>query len=125
MSEFGKYGVYVMQDDSLFAYLTVKECLWFATKLRLSGLTSKEMGARISGVVKDLSLQKCLDTKASKISGGERKRTSIAIELLSNPSLVLLDEPTSSLDSFKALQVIRILSRLAKAKNLAIIATIH
>jgi ABC-type multidrug transport system ATPase subunit len=59
------------------------------------------------------------------ISGGERKRTSIGVELLSNPSLILLDEPTSGLDSLKALQVIKILQKIAKEQHKTIIATVH
>lgn len=59
------------------------------------------------------------------ISGGERKRVSIGVELLSNPSLILLDEPTSGLDSQKALQVIKILQKIAKEQHKTIIATIH
>lgn len=58
------------------------------------------------------------------ISGGERKRTAIAVELITNPSLLLLDEPTSGLDSFRALNVVKLLKSLAR-KGKTIISTIH
>jgi len=58
------------------------------------------------------------------ISGGERKRTAIGVELITNPSLILLDEPTSGLDSFKALQIVQLLKRLAR-QGKTIISTIH
>lgn len=52
-------------------------------------------------------------TKRKTLSGGERKRTSIAVELITNPSMIFLDEPTSGLDSFKALQIVKLLRKLA------------
>ena len=66
-----------------------------------------------------MGLKKCLDTQTGSISrktisGGERKRTSIAIELVSDPSLLILDEPTSGLDSFKSIEVALILFKLAR-----------
>ena len=53
-------------------------------------------------------------TKRKTLSGGERKRTSIAVELITNPSMIFLDEPTSGLDSFKALQIVKLLRKLAR-----------
>ena len=59
------------------------------------------------------------------ISGGERKRTSIAVELITDPSLIVLDEPTSGLDSFKATGIVYTLHKLAKNRGKTIISTIH
>ena len=53
-------------------------------------------------------------TKRKTLSGGERKRTSIAVELITNPSMIFLDEPTSGLDSFKALQIVKLLRKLSR-----------
>lgn len=77
-----------------------------------------------------MGLLKCFDTLCGSvhkktISGGERKRTAIAIELISDPSLLILDEPTSGLDSFKTLEVVRILYKLSRDYGKTIIATIH
>ena len=58
------------------------------------------------------------------LSGGERKRTSIGVELITDPSLILLDEPTSGLDSFRALQIVQLLKKLA-LKGKTVISTIH
>jgi len=58
------------------------------------------------------------------ISGGERKRTAIGVELITDPSLILLDEPTSGLDSFKALQIVQLLKKLAR-QGKTVISTIH
>ena len=76
-----------------------------------------------------LGLTKCADTYIGNnlirgISGGERKRTSIGIELLSNPSIFFLDEPTTGLDSATSLQLIKLLNKLA-SKGRTIVTTIH
>jgi len=105
--------------------MTVRECLEFAAKLKLP-LYSQE---RVDELLEDLKLVKCQNTKIGGplikgISGGERKRTSIGVELISNPSLIFLDEPTTGLDSYTAVQVMRTLKRLAKSGR-TIIQTIH
>ncbi len=73
---------------------------------------------RVQQILEDLKLSKCEDTKIGGplikgVSGGERKRTSIGVELITNPSLIFLDEPTTGLDSYTATQVIRTLQDLA------------
>ena len=80
-------------------------------------------------MLEELGLTKCADVKIGNnfikgVSGGERKRTSIGIELITNPNIIFLDEPTTGLDSTTALQVIQLLSDLAK-KGKTIISTIH
>ena len=70
--------------------------------------------------MEDLKLVKCQDTKIGGdlikgVSGGERKRTSIGVELISNPSLIFLDEPTTGLDSYTATSLMKILRNLAKS----------
>ena len=77
----------------------------------------------------ELGLSFCADVVIGSvfnktISGGERKRTAIGVELIADPSLLLLDEPTYGLDSFKALQIVQLLSKLAM-KGKTIISTIH
>jgi ABC-type multidrug transport system ATPase subunit len=83
----------------------------------------------VDKIIKELNLQKCQNTKIGGelfkgVSGGERKRTSIGVELITNPSLIFLDEPTTGLDSFTAFQVIETLKNLARHGR-TIITTIH
>lgn len=80
-------------------------------------------------MIETLGLSECQNTKIGNqikkgISGGERKRTSIAIELIKDPQLILLDEPTSGLDSFKATAIVKYLSKLAR-QGKTVVATIH
>ena len=126
---FGCCGSYVMQDDILFPYFTVKECMTFAARLKLS-CSEEEQDERIEFLIKDLGLERCQNTKVGSVlrktsSGGERKRTAIGVELVTDPSLILLDEPTSGLDSFTATHICRILSRYARKHGKTIISTIH
>lgn len=77
----------------------------------------------------NLGLSKCSDTKIGNnlirgISGGERKRTSIGVELLTNPAMLFLDEPTTGLDSTTALSVISLLRDLAE-RGVNVVSTIH
>lgn len=126
---FGSFGTYVMQDDVIFAYFTVKEALRFAARLRLKD-SLEEQDRKIDELIKELGLEKCQDTLVGSIlkktiSGGERKRTSIGVELITDPSLILLDEPTSGLDSFMAKSICKLLRDLAHKKGKTIISTIH
>ena len=109
--------------------MTVKECLEFAAKLKLPGTMADKM-ARVRLLIEDLKLYKCRDTKiggplVKGVSGGERKRTSIGVELITDPSLIFLDEPTTGLDSFTATSVMDILRTLAHDENRTVISTIH
>jgi ABC-type multidrug transport system ATPase subunit len=116
---FRSMSAYVMQDDVLFANLTVRETLRFHSRMRLpkevSAATKAEVAER---VLAELGLAKAADTRIGNsfvrgISGGERRRTNIGIELLSGAALVFLDEPTSGLDAFQALNVVETLLTLA------------
>lgn len=109
--------------------MTVKECLEFAAKLKLPGTMAQKM-ARVNLLISDLKLHKCANTKiggplVKGVSGGERKRTSIGVELITDPSLIFLDEPTTGLDSFTATSVMEILRNLAIDEGRTVISTIH
>lgn len=69
---------------------------------------------RVESLLELLALQACADTPVEKVSGGERKRTCIGIELVTRPGLLFLDEPTSGLDSFTALAVMRVIRRTSR-----------
>src|SRR5204863_8364506 len=90
---------YVPQDDIVHPALTVREALTYAARLRLPQDSSKEaVGDAIERVLQELALVEHADTPIASLSGGQRKRTSVASELLSRPSVLCLDEPTTGLD---------------------------
>jgi len=119
----------VQQDDILFQTMTVRECLEFAARLKLPGTEEQKM-ARVNFIIATLKLTKCQNTRiggplVKGVSGGERKRTSIGVELITDPSLIFLDEPTTGLDSFTATSVMETLGDLARKDNRTVISTIH
>ncbi len=90
-----KSVAYVLQEDLFFTQLTVMEQLSITSRLRLpDALPEAERQAAVQHVIKILRIEKCLHTKIKLISGGEKKRCNIGTELLTNPSILLLDEPT-------------------------------
>jgi ABC transporter/ABC-2 type transporter len=90
---------YVPQDDIIHRDLTVERALYYAARLRLPGdFTEAQIKQRIDEVLDDVEISNRRKLLVSKLSGGQRKRVSIALELLANPSVFFLDEPTSGLD---------------------------
>mmetsp|Transcript_3690 Transcript_3690/g.4340 ORF Transcript_3690/g.4340 Transcript_3690/m.4340 type:complete len:221 (+) Transcript_3690:190-852(+) len=108
-----KQIAFVAQDDSLMITSTPRECIKFSAKLRLPRFMSEtELDMLTNRMLEELGLSKCADTIVGGallkgISGGERKRTSVGVELVVKPALVFLDEPTSGLDSFSAVNFVR------------------
>ena len=129
-SERSKFLSFVSQDDIVFDLDTPKEALSFNAKIRRN-LTNELAELSTQKIIENLGLQKCADTIIGKpdvvrgISGGERKRTNIGAELITEPRVLLLDEPTTGLDSVSALKIIQILKGLAKSYGNTIICTIH
>jgi ATP-binding cassette subfamily G (WHITE) protein 2 len=99
-----------MQDDCQYTTLTVREALWFTCALRLPASTRRaERIARIEETMEDVSLTPFADTRIGDdvtggLSGGQRRRVTIAVELIGRPQLIFLDEPTSGLDAYGAQQ---------------------
>ena len=131
--ELGVHAVrhaYVMQQDILLPTLTVRETLQYSADLRLPATAAPEDRARVvDEVIRELGLKECADTRIGNsqhrgCSGGEKRRVSIGVQMLANPSVLFLDEPTTGLDATSAFQLIRTLKTLAQ-KGRTVITTIH
>uniref|UniRef100_A0A8C7KTV8 ATP binding cassette subfamily G member 2 (JR blood group) n=1 Tax=Oncorhynchus kisutch TaxID=8019 RepID=A0A8C7KTV8_ONCKI len=123
---------YVVQDDVVMGTLTVRENLRFSAALRLPrSVPQKEKDARVNDLITELGLTKVADAKVGTqmirgISGGERKRTNIGMELIIDPSVLFLDEPTTGLDASTANSVLLLLKRYLMAnQGRTIIMSIH
>jgi ABC-type multidrug transport system ATPase subunit/ABC-type multidrug transport system permease subunit len=117
-------------DDALMPSLTVRESLRFAAGLRLPRWMSKEeKNRRAEDILMKMGLKDCADNLIGSdlikgISGGEKRRVTIAIQILTDPKILLLDEPTSGLDAFTATSIMEVLNGLA-AEGRTLIMTIH
>lgn len=123
-TEFKGNLAYVMQQDALVPTATPREALGFSASLRL-GVSGLEKDDLIQSMIEDLQLLDCADTMLSECSGGERKRTSVGVELIIKPMLVFCDEPTSGLDSESALSCVNLLRFIATQRDAAVLCTIH
>ncbi|MFD3515483.1 FHA domain-containing protein [Streptomyces sp. NPDC058657] len=114
----------VPQDDILHAQLTVRRALGYAAELRFPQDTAAaERQARVSEVMGELGLEQRADQPIHSLSGGQRKRVSVALELLTKPSLLFLDEPTSGLDPGMDRSVMHMLRGLADDGRTVIVVT--
>lgn len=114
---------YVPQDDALHGVLTVRKSLDYAAQLRLPELSGTERTARIEQTVGRVGLTERLDLRISKLSGGQRKRVSVALELLTAPPVLVLDEPTSGLDPGMEAHTMGLFADLAHEGRIVIVAT--
>ncbi|MDC0670788.1 ATP-binding cassette domain-containing protein [Nannocystis radixulma] len=115
---------YVPQSDILHQTLTVDEALRFTAQLRLPEDTGDaEIAARVERVLADVDIEDRRTTRISQLSGGQRKRVSIAAELLADPSLFFLDEPTSGLDPGLEKRLMYTLRRLADGGRTIVMVT--
>ncbi|GAA2449253.1 FHA domain-containing protein [Streptomyces glaucus] len=114
----------VPQDDVLHAQLTVRAALSYAAELRFPQDTVQaERRARVEEVIRELGLQERADQPVHSLSGGQRKRVSVALELLTRPSLLFLDEPTSGLDPGMERSVMHMLRGLADDGRTVVVVT--
>uniref|UniRef100_A0AAQ6AJP8 Broad substrate specificity ATP-binding cassette transporter ABCG2 n=1 Tax=Amphiprion ocellaris TaxID=80972 RepID=A0AAQ6AJP8_AMPOC len=121
---------YVVQDDVVMGALTVRQNLRFSAALRLpKSVPQREKEARVNHLITELGLAHVADSRVGTelnrgISGGEKKRTSIGMELIMDPAVLFLDEPTTGLDASTACTVLLLLKRMAE-KGKTIILSIH
>ncbi|XP_022986230.1 ABC transporter G family member 15-like [Cucurbita maxima] len=121
---------YVTQEDILLGTLTVKETVSYSAQLRLpSSMTKDELNNIVEATILEMGLQDCADRLIGNwhlrgISGGEKKRLSVAVEILTRPRLLFLDEPTSGLDSASAFFVIQTLRNVARDGR-TVVSSIH
>lgn len=122
--EFRRNIGYVPQDDIVHTALTPQLALSYAAELRFpSDASAKERADRVEAVITEMGLEPHRHTVVAKLSGGQRKRVSIALELLTRPSVLLLDEPTSGLDPGYEKSVMEVLRALADQGRTIIVVT--
>ena len=116
---------YVPQDDIVHSDLTVTEALTFAARLRLpAGTPRSEIVKLVDHTIASLGLSDRVNLKTGRLSGGQRKRVSVGVELLSRPPLLFLDEPTSGLDPLAEFKLMELLRRLADT-GCTVVCTTH
>lgn len=121
---------YIRQEDLFFSQLTVRETLSLAAEMQLEEISSaEERDAYVNNLLFKLGLVSCADSrvgdaKVRGISGGEKKRLSLACELIASPSVIFADEPTTGLDAFQAEKVMETLRQLALDGH-TVICSIH
>jgi ABC transport system ATP-binding/permease protein len=113
----------VPQDDVVHHQLTLEAALRYAAELRLPDATKDQRRQAVCRVLAELELTGHAHTRVDKLSGGQRKRASVALELLTGPSLLILDEPTTGLDPALDRQVMTMLRRLADAGRVVLVVT--
>eukprot|EP00752_Nemacystus_decipiens_P009950 g8873.t1 len=129
-SFFLENAAYVPQEDRLWSALTVRENLMFACKMYNPSMSHADSNKRVDTVLASLGLEGCQHTKVGNIflkgvSGGQKRRTSIAVELVVQRKILFLDEPTSGLDAASASEIMALLRRLASETGVIIITSVH
>ncbi|PVU93150.1 hypothetical protein BB559_003432 [Furculomyces boomerangus] len=120
---------FISQDDVMLSTMTVSEVIEMAIQFRVEGITKEDLESRKKYAIDILELEKCQNTRIGDpmdkgISGGERKRTAIAMEMATNSSVLFLDEPTSGLDIYTSILVVKLLKRIAQSGQ-TVVAVIH
>ena len=127
MTAFKSITGFVPQDDTMLQELTVRENIAHSARVRLprhGGWDAAAISRLVDAVIEVLGLHACADTAADRISGGQRKRTNIGMELAMAPAAIFLDEPTSGLDATAALEVCNTLRAIANL-GLTVVAVVH
>ena len=115
---------YVPQDDIIHRELTVYRTLYYVAKMRLSrDVSSAEIRQIIDEVLDVTGLSERRNVRVSKLSGGQRKRVSIAVELITKPSIIFLDEPTSGLDPGAEERIMKLFRQITEAGRTVVMTT--
>jgi ABC-type multidrug transport system ATPase subunit/pSer/pThr/pTyr-binding forkhead associated (FHA) protein len=125
-TDFGAYQSifgYVPQDDIIHGGLIVRDALSYAAQLRLPDATPEEISQRVDSVLDQVDMKEHADKQVNRLSGGQRKRVSIAVELLAEPGLFFLDEPTSGLDPGLEKKMMYTLRQLADGGRTVVLVT--
>ncbi|KAK9508109.1 hypothetical protein O3M35_007842 [Rhynocoris fuscipes] len=125
LEEFKKASCYIQQDDIIRPLLTVHEAMTMATHLKLGcSISQQDKKNKITEILMMLGLSEHRETMSGKLSGGQKKRLSIALELITNPPVIFLDEPTSGLDSVSTSSCVSLMRDLSK-QGRTMICTLH
>ncbi|XP_034670136.1 ATP-binding cassette sub-family G member 1 [Drosophila subobscura] len=125
LKAFKQNVAFIRQDTSLQAFLSVKEAMHFAANLKIgTHMTDGEKRERVKSILEAIGMYENRHTRTGQLSGGQKKRLAIALELVNNPPVLILDEPTTGLDSFTSNQLINLLKKLA-IEGRTVICTIH
>ena len=122
---------YVTQDNVLMSTLSVREAVYYSAQLQLPDtMPAPEKRAHADRVIREMGLGDAMDTRiggriTKGISGGQRKRLSICLEILTRPRLLFLDEPTSGVDSAASYHVMSRIAGLAAREGMTIVAVVH
>ncbi|KIW73267.1 hypothetical protein PV04_01399 [Phialophora macrospora] len=126
-----RVSTYVEQEDAMIGILTARETVDFAARLSMSHNTSKrDRLSRVDELIESFGLQRQADTIVGTplrkgLSGGQKRRLSVASQFVTSPRLVFLDEPTSGLDSTASFECMKYIRQVAKQHHLIVIASIH
>ncbi|KAH9712935.1 hypothetical protein KPL71_020187 [Citrus sinensis] len=124
-------SAYVTQEDTLMTTLTVMEAVYYSAQLQLpDSMSRSEKRERAEMTIREMGLQDAMDTRIGGwnvrgVSGGQKRRVSICIEILTRPKLLFLDEPTSGLDSAASYHVMKRIVNLAHEDGITVVASIH
>ncbi|XP_015178287.1 PREDICTED: ATP-binding cassette sub-family G member 4 [Polistes dominula] len=125
LRSFSRCSAYITQNDCLEPLLTVLESMRIAADLKLpTNVPKHQKETVIEEILTTLGLYEHMNTSTGRLSGGQKKRLSMALELVNNPTVMFLDEPTTGLDSSSCMQVVKLLKLLAR-QGRTIICTIH
>lgn len=118
---------FVPQNNYLMATLTVVETMTFAARLQNIGRANFDHEARVNKLIKMFGMEPIRHTRVARCSGGQQKRLSICVELFQSPNILILDEPTTGLDSASCSLVMKLLKELVESPEfpMAIVCTIH
>ncbi|MDQ6976204.1 MAG: ABC transporter ATP-binding protein [Mariprofundaceae bacterium] len=114
---------YVPQDDHLHAALRVSQALDYTCQLRIPSLSAIQRQAHIQKICHAVGLSERLEHSIAKLSGGQRKRVSVALEMLTKPDVMIFDEPTSGLDPGMDTQLMQLFASIAKQQKIVLVAT--